>query len=48
MMRLKLQTRARPAPLQRLKGLAASAWGISFISFAVTALTLQSHGLTVA
>jgi hypothetical protein len=33
--------------LQRLKGLAVSAWGISFISFAVTALTIQSHRLTV-
>jgi hypothetical protein len=43
-----MRRKVRIAPLQRLKGLAVSAWGISFISFAVTALTLQSHGLTVA
>ena len=43
-----MRRKVRIAPLQRLKGLAVSAWGISFISFAVTALTLKSHGLTVA
>ena len=43
-----MRRKVRIAPLQRLNGLAVSAWGISFISFAVTALTLQSHGLTVA
>ena len=33
--------------LQQLKKFAASAWAISFVSFAVTALTLQSHALSL-
>ena len=37
----------RIAPLHRLKRFAASAWAISFASFAVTALALQSHGLAL-
>jgi hypothetical protein len=34
--------------MQRLKRFAASAWAISFVSFAVTALAIQSHGLGLA
>jgi len=34
--------------VRRFKRLAASGWAIAFISFAVTALALQSPGLPLA
>ena len=33
--------------MRQLKKFAASAWAISFVSFAVTALALQSHSLAL-
>ena len=41
------QSVMRITPLQRLNGLAASPWAISFISFVVTALVIRSSGLTL-
>jgi hypothetical protein len=46
--RAKAQAEIRIAPVERLKRFAASAWAISFVSFAVTVVVLQSPGLSLA